>query len=171
MKCFWIVLLVAHLMSLTTASAEEILVKLQTVVDGQTLNGKPIELECSEILASTDEPFRVKLIYGDTTLTLKGQLKSLAAAEYSLNCKEVRVVEREGEQQMRETTTVDLTFVAGGKEPVVEMNSVSSTATLRLDIPQMLGMSWSGGMTKENQRYASQDEFVITISRSEVEKK
>lgn len=94
-------------MSVATASAEEILVKLQTVVEGQTLNGKPIELECSEILASTDEPFRVKLINGDTTLTLKGQLKSLAAAEYSLNCEEVRVVEREGEQQMRKTTMVD----------------------------------------------------------------
>ncbi|WP_459555867.1 hypothetical protein [Lacunimicrobium album] len=94
-------------MSLATASAEEILVKLQTVVEGQTLNGKPIELACSEILASTEEPFRVKLMNGDTTLTLKGQLKSLADREYSLNCEEIRVVEKEGEEQKRVATTVD----------------------------------------------------------------
>lgn len=152
-------------LAISTARAEEYLLILERLQksaygDEEIEWVKAKTVARLETVIKLDRKFHVRIRDGFKILTLKGRISRGEKETFTTT------ITARAEEEM-----VDLTFVAGGKEPVVEMNSVSSTATLKLDIPQMLGMSWSGGMTKENQRYASQDEFVITISRSEVEKK
>ncbi|WP_459555869.1 hypothetical protein [Lacunimicrobium album] len=151
--------------AISTAQAEEyvlILERLQKSAYGdeeiEWVKAKTVARLETDI--KLDRDFHVRVRQGFKILTLKGRISRGEKETFTTK------ITARAEKEM-----VDLTFVAGGKEPVVEMNSISSTATLKLDIPQMLGMSWSGGMTKENQHYTSQDEFVITMSRSEVEKK
>jgi hypothetical protein len=114
-----------------------------------------------ETKATLDQNFYFQLKAWPKTMTYKGKLSPGDNGNYKTSG--YLKIEQESKMMIPVTVT--------RKEPVIDIQGTSTTVSLKLDSPLMIGQMMIADDTPGRIKHTKLDEFVLTISRVDGEKK
>ena len=157
----WLIILVAAIdwSCNTIAHAEDFRLRVETVERGSDSekDTKEVVLNTIEVVTRPDEKFHTRVVIGAQTLVLSGKLERNDDGGFKV--------------QIRHLSEFDtgefVTFAKGGKQPIIDRSSVSTTLNVvsgtSITLSQSVGTRSKPGQNPEK----SEHRVVLTISKDE----
>ncbi|WP_459555845.1 hypothetical protein [Lacunimicrobium album] len=96
MKSFHLCACLAILFVAATCNAEEILLQVQSVVEGRaTADGKPIIVDSTEVIVTPGSSFRTRIKNGDHWTVVKGKLSKPVDGKYKVEYEKLEAIDHE----------------------------------------------------------------------------